>query len=301
MRGIKQYSTEWGCSRRTFLLRSVGAIALAGAQVRGAVHGAPRSPLDELEVQIGGRIGVAAIDTGTGARIAHRESERFAMCSTFKWILAAAVLHEEDRGGAILQRRLSFGPRDLLAHSPVAEEHVAEGSLTIAELCAAAVELSDNTAANALLGFIGGPAAVTRYLRKIGDASTRLDRIEPGLNSNLRGDPRDTTTPNAMLATMHTILIGNALSASSRETLLSWMKNCETGRRRLRAGLPSTWAAGDKTGTGDHGAANDDAIIWPPQRSPILVAAYLSESRAAPQALDAAHERIGRIVAAAFS
>ena len=300
MPGVPAASVR-GWSRRTFLFRSVSAIALAGAQVRGPANCGPRTPLDELEAQLGGRIGVVAIDTGSGARIAHREAERFAMCSTFKWILAGAVLDQDDRSGAILERRLSFGPQDLLAHSPVTEEHLAEGSLTIAELCKAAVEASDNTAANTLLRFIGGPAALTRYLRKIGDPSTRLDRIEPSLNSNLRGDPRDTTTPNAMLATMHTLLIGNALSAASRETLLLWMKNCETGRHRLRAGLPSTWTAGDKTGTGDRGAANDDAIVWPPQRSPILVAAYLSDSRAAPQALDAAHERIGRIVASTFS
>ena len=254
-----------------------------------------------MEARLGGRIGVAAVDTNSGARLAHRGDERFAMCSTFKWMLAAAVLARSDRRSGILERHLFFGPKDLLAHSPVTAQHAAEGSLPVVELCKAAVETSDNTAANALLKFIGGPAALTHYLRSIGDRTTRLDRVELSLNSNIPGDPRDTTTPNAMIATMQTILIGNALTAASREMLLTWLKNCQTGLQRLRAGLPPAWTAGDKTGTGERGAANDDAIIWPPGRPPILIAAYLSDSRASPAALDAAHARIGALVADAFS
>jgi beta-lactamase class A len=125
--------------------------------------------------------------------------------------------------------------------------------------------------------------------------------VELSLNTNMPGDPRDTTTPNAMIATMQALLLGNALSTASREMLLSWLKNCQTGLQRLRAGLPPMWTAGDKTGTGEHGAVNDIAIIWPPQRAPILIAAYLSDSHASPQALDAAHARIGATVAAEFS
>lgn len=173
--------------------------------------------------------------------------------------------------------------------------------MDVAELCKAAVEASDNTAANLLLGLVGGPAALTRYLRSIGDARTRLDRNEPALNSSLRGDSRDTTTPAAMLATMHTVLLGGALSLASRQSLLGWLKASQTGQSRLRTGLPPGWAAGDKTGTGDNGAANDIAIAWPPQRRPILIAAYLGDSRATPEALNAAHARLGGIVSAAFS
>ena len=288
-------------SRRTFILRGACGLAFAAGQARRSAHSDTPLRLDDMESDLGGRIGVAAIDTGNGARIAHRGDERFAMCSTFKWMLAAAVLAQHDHGGKILGQHLTYGPKDLLAHSPVTQEHVAEGSLPIAELCKAAVETSDNTAANTLLKFIGGPSALTRYLRTIGDHTTRLDRVELSLNTNLPGDPRDTTTPNAMIATMQTLLVGNALSETAREMLLAWLKNCQTGLQRLRAGLPPLWTAGDKTGTGEHGAVNDIAIIWPPQRAPILIAAYLSDSHASPQALDAAHARIGANVAAEFS
>jgi beta-lactamase class A len=287
-------------SRRSFVVRGACALAFAAAQVRQSARSDTRLQLDAMEAELGGRIGVAAIETGNGARLAHRGDERFAMCSTFKWTLAAAVLAQHDRSGAILERHLSYGSKDLLAHSPVTQEHVAEGSLPIVELCKAAVETSDNTAANTLLKFIGGPAALTRYLRTIGDRTTRLDRVELSLNTNMPGDPRDTTTPNAMIATMQTLLVGNALSAASREMLLTWLKNCQTGLHRLRAGLPPTWTAGDKTGTGENRAVNDNAIIWPPRRPPILVAAYLSDSHATAEALDAAHARIGALVAKAF-
>jgi beta-lactamase class A len=287
--------------RRTFVLRGACALAFAAAQVHRSAHSDTLKQLDVMEAELGGRIGVAAIDTRNGARLAHRGDERFAMCSTFKWMLAAAVLAHHDHSGEILEGHLPYGPKDLLAHSPVTQRHVAEGSLPIVELCKAAVETSDNTAANTLLKFVGGPSALTRYLRTIGDHTTRLDRVELSLNTNIPGDPRDTTTPNAMIATMQTILVGNALSAASREMLLSWLKNCQTGLQRLRAGLPPMWTAGDKTGTGEHGAVNDNAIIWPPQRPPILIAAYLSDSHASPETLDAAQARIGAIVATASS
>jgi beta-lactamase class A len=288
-------------SRRAFILRGACALAFTAAQVRQSTHSDTRPQLDDIEAELGGRIGVAVIDTRNGARLAHRGDERFAMCSTFKWMLAAAVLAKHDQSGGILDRHLSYGPKDLLSHSPVTKEHVAEGSLAIEALCQAAVETSDNTAANALLKFIGGPPALTRYLRQIGDQTTRLDRVELSLNTNMPGDPRDTTTPNAMIATMQRMLVSDELSAASRDMLLKWMKNCQTGLHRLRAGLPPAWTVGDKTGTGDNGAANDNAIIWPPQRPPILVAAYLSESHASPEALDAAHARIGTIVAETFA
>jgi len=255
----------------------------------------------DIEARVGGRIGVAAIDTGTGARLAHHGDDRFAMCSTFKWMLAAAVLARGDRGGGMLEQRLSYGRSDMLAHSPVTEEHLADGSMAIVELCKAAVETSDNTAANTLLKFIGGPAAFTHYLRSIGDRTTRLDRMEPELNSNEAGDPRDTTTPNAMIATMQTLLVGNSLSAGSRDRLLGWMKDCQTGLKRLRGGLPPTWTAGDKTGTGERGAVNDNAIVWPPGRAPILIAAYSSDSRASIETLEGAQAEMGRLVMAAFS
>jgi beta-lactamase class A len=288
-------------SRRNFFLRSACALACAAAPARLPARADAVAQIAALEAHLGGRIGLAAIDTGGGARLGRRSDERFAMCSTFKWVLAAAVLARHDHSAGILGQHLAFKPADLLPHSPVTAARVAEGSLAVGELCKAAVEASDNAAANLLLTFLGGPAALTYYLRSLGDRTTRLDRTETSLNENLPGDPRDTTTPNAMLATMQAVLLGEALSSASREMLLTWLKGCQTGLARLRAGLPPTWTAGDKTGTGDNGAANDVAIAWPPQRPPILIAAYLSESHAATQALDAVHARLGGIVAASFS
>ena len=281
--------------RRSFVL-SVGA-----ALAVGSTRASAASQLAELEAQVGGRIGVAAVDTASGIRLANRGSERFAMCSTFKWLLAAAVLAEVDRQGLDLERRVAYGPEDLLEHAPVTAAHVSEGALRTAALCEAAVEVSDNTAANLLLKLIGGPQALTGYLRGIGDFETRLDRYEPDLNSNSTNDVRDTTTPESMIATMQKILLGNALSANSRRLLLAWLKGSKTGLHRLRAGLPSQWMVGDKTGTGDNGAVNDIAIAWPPRRAPLLIAAYLSGSRASADTLNAAHARIGRIVAGTFA
>lgn len=288
-------------SRRIFLLQSACVLTCTAAAAPLFARADAIAQVAALETHLGGRIGVAAIDTGRGARLAHRSDERFAMCSTFKWVLAAAVLARQDQSAGILGQYLPYGPADLLPHSPVTGAHVTDGALSVRDLSEAVVEQSDNGAANLLLKFLGGPAALTDYLRSIGDRTTRLDRTETSLNENRRGDPRDTTTSNAMLRTMQAVLIGNVLSAASREMLLTWLKGCQTGLARLRAGLPQTWPAGDKTGTGENGAANDVAIAWPPQRAPILIAAYLSESHAPAEALDAAHARLGGIVAAAFS
>jgi beta-lactamase class A len=157
-----------------------------------------------------------ALDTDSGETLEHRAEERFAMCSTFKWILAAAVLERVDHGELRLDKSLHFDEDDLLDYAPVAREHIAKGSLTIDELCAAAVSISDNTAANLLLEQIGGPSGLTAFLRRHGDPVTRLDRNEPSLNTNLPGDPRDTTTPRAMVGTMNTLLVGDILSSESR-------------------------------------------------------------------------------------
>jgi len=177
---------------------------------------------------------------------------------------------------------------------------VDEGALTIAALCEAAVTVSDNTAANTLLARIGGPIALTEQLRSWGDQMTRLDRNEPSLNTNLPGDPRDTTTPRAMTALMRTLLVEDRLSVSSREQLQRWLRSCRTGLSRIRAGIPSAWQAGDKTGTGAHGAVNDIALLWPPGRAPILVAVYMSGSNAAADVLNAAHAQVGEWVAKEF-
>ncbi len=284
-------------TRREILAYVVMALAAAACGTRPPA--APTS-LAELEARIGGRVGVFALDTGSGRALAHRADERFAMCSTFKWVLAAHVLAEVDRGALALDEPLRYSARDLIEHAPVASAHVLEGSLSVALLAEAAVTVSDNTAANLLLARTGGPAAVTAFARARGDAVTRLDRDEPSLNEHALGDPRDTTTPRAMVGLLRAVLVGDALTPTSRERLLGWLRACETGRTRLRAGFPAGWTAGDKTGTGPRGAVNDLAIAWPPSRAPILVAAYLSESPRGVPTLSAAHAEIGRSVADAL-
>lgn len=250
-----------------------------------------------IEAELGGRVGVMAVDTADGRELGHRADERFAMCSTFKWLLAACVLARVDRDQASLEETLRYSKADLLEYAPFTREHVAQGALSIDALCAAAVTVSDNTAANLLLERIGGPAKLTAFMRDCGDGSTRLDRNEPALNSNIAGDPRDTTTPRAMAGTMRTLLLGDVLEQASRQRLLQWLGDTTTGLDRLRGGLPSGWVAGDKTGTGANGAANDVAIAWPPGRAPVLIAAYLSGSSAQPDALNEAHRRIAATVA----
>jgi len=219
------------------------------------------------------------------------------MCSTFKAPLAAAVLAQVDAGVLSFNRSIAIEPENILPNSPVTSARLKEGAISVRELCAAIVEVSDNTAANLLLSLIGGPTGLTQFLRGLGDDVTRLDRMELELNTNLPGDPRDTTTPRAMVETMHKLLIGRALSESSRTQLLEWLTNCTTGLKRIRAGLPSDWKTGDKTGTGANGAVNDIAITWPPARDPILTAVYMSESKLSTSVLEEAHADIGRLIA----
>lgn len=294
-----------GIDRRRFLVAG-GSIVLLGRgrtgvfarENVGQAPGQHRSPFAAVEAELGGRVGVMARDTGSGDEMLWRPDERFAMCSTFKWILAAMILSRVDREELVLDRRIEYGEADLLEYAPATRERVKEGSMTVGELCRAAIVVSDNTAANLLLELIGGPARVTAFLRETGDAVTRLDRYEPELNTNLPDDERDTTAPRAMLATMDRLLLGPVLSPGSRQRLNAWLVETATGRARLRAGFPKGWTAGDKTGTGANGAANDVAIAWPPGRPPILIAAYLSGSRAAYEDLNAAHARIAELVVA---
>jgi len=290
-------------TRRLFLTATGAALAWACAPARDSSRAAHAQPdaLSRLERRLGGRIGVLALETGSGAALFHREDERFAMCSTFKWLLAATILSKVDHGELALDEAVPFGQADLLDYAPVTREHVRSGAMTIRELARAAIRVSDNTAANLLLARVGGPGGLTRFVRDLGDPVTRLDRNEPTLNTNLPGDVRDTTSPRAMVDTMQKILLGTVLSHASRDRLIGWLRECETGRKRLRAGLPAGWKAGDKTGTGRRGAANDLAILWPPGRSPILVASYMSGSRAALSVLDEGHAEIARIVSRRFA
>lgn len=292
-------------TRRQILLGSACAIDVACAPKsfggRAASSSDATTGVTKIERRVGGRVGVFALDTGTGRELSHRADERFAMCSTFKWVLVAVVLSRVERGEFSLRDRVPFGPSDLLEYAPVTREHVGEGAMTIEALSKAAVTVSDNTAANLLLRRVGGPVAVTEFGRANGDPITRLDRIEPSLNTNVPGDRRDTTSPRAMVGLMQRILCGSALSSPSREQLITWLRECKTGSARLRAGLPETWTVGDKTGTGEHGAVNDVAIAVPPNRRPVLIAAYLSEGLSEMPALESALADIARLVAREFT
>lgn len=262
---------------------------------------ATEDALAKLERRNGGRLGVAALDMGSRQHIRYRADERFAMCSTFKLLAVAAILHRIDLGRESLDRSISYGQADLLAYAPIARAHVGKGQMSVAALCAAAIEWSDNTAANLLLAALGGPRGYTQYARSIGDHVTRLDRVEPALNAATPGDPRDTTTPAAMLASMKTVLLGPVLSEASRARLSGWLKQCTTGKDRIRAGLPAGWEVGDKTGSGMNNGTNDIAIIWPPGRAPILVAAYYTGSREYSDKRNAVIAEVGRIVASRFA
>jgi beta-lactamase class A len=244
---------------------------------------------------------VAALDTARGRRVGHRVDELFPLCSTFKFLAAAFVLARVDRGEEKLDRRVFFSNKDLVTYSPVTKEHVGPGSMTMAEICDAAVTLSDNTAGNLQLASFGGPSGLTSYMRSLGDRTTRLDRIETELNEAKPGDPRDTTKPAAMLGTMQRLLIGDALFASSRDRLIGWLLASKTGARRLRAGLPADWRVGDKTGSGSNGTANDVAIAFPPGRSPILIAAYYTEATIPDDARNTVIAEAGRLAVAGLS
>jgi beta-lactamase class A len=246
---------------------------LLAAEARGA-----KAKLAALENQHGGRLGVAMLDTGSGTRVGYRDDERFLMCSTFKLLLAAAVLARVDRGQEHLDQRLTFGKDALLEYAPITSKHVGPPGMTLAELCQAAVAVSDNTAANVLMAHLGGPSVVTAYARQLGDAITRLDHIEPELNRPSADAASDTTTPNAMLANLQKLTLGHVLSDASRKQLIEWLCQTSTGKHLLRAGVPSDWRVGEKTGSGSS-QRNDVAIMWPPNRQALLITAYYTNAQ----------------------
>ena len=273
----------------------VGGLALilpATAAANSPIN--PITRMLEIEHRYGGRLGVAAFDTATGHSLLGHFDERFLMCSTFKLLLVARVLQRVDAGSEPLNRWIAYGPADLLDWAPITREHVGEGGMTLSALCVAAIQHSDNTAANLLLRTVGGPDGVTRFARTLGDQSTRLDRNEPTLN--VADGDKDTTTPFAMLQDMHRILIGDVLSAASRRRLNDWLKGNTTGPTLLRAGIPAGWTVGDKTGRGQ-GVVNDIAIATPPGRAPLLMAVFTSGAANA----DAAVAETARLIVECLS
>jgi beta-lactamase class A len=261
--------------RRDFLVLTV--IGIPG-YLRASAKGMNDLPaaLELIEQRSGGRLGVAVLDTATGERSGYRTDERFPMCSTFKFLLVAAVLQRIDRHQEKLNRMIAIPPKPLVGNSPLTEPH-AGGTMTVAALCEAALIRSDNTAANLLLVTLGGPAGMTSFCRSIGDGVTRLDRTETSLNEALPGDPRDTTSPTAMVNDLNRVLLGDVLSPASRKQLTAWMEANQTGLDKLRATLPAGWRAADKTGNNGENTLNDIAVIWPSGRKPIIVAAYITQ------------------------
>jgi beta-lactamase class A len=293
------------------LTRRQAAAGLA-AGAFGAVIAAPKSAAafapslqDELaaiEAKIGGRLGVAVLDTASQARLDHRGNERFLLCSTFKVLAVSAVLKRVEAGHEHLDRRFVIKHADLVAYSAVLKDRIGD-TMTLADLCAAAMTESDNTAANLILRSLGGTAAFNAYARTIGDTTTHLDNKEPLLNhaKPIGLAKGDTTTPAVMANDLQALVLGDALAPSSRDQLKAWMLACRTGDKRLRAVLPEGWQCGDKTGSGDNGSTNDIAVLWPPQRPPVIVAAYLTQTKAKYEDCEAALADVARAIVAALA
>jgi len=286
-------------NRRTVLAAAALApvAGVIGSAARAATATA-RDRLHALEARSGGRLGVAALRVGDGATISHRADERFAFCSTFKGVAVPAILKRSEDEPGLLERRISYGKEQLVPYSPITEQHVGAG-MTVAEICAAALQHSDNTAANLIIGLLGGPQAVTRFARSIGDDVFRLDRMETALNTAIPGDPRDTTTPMAMTRDLHRLALGDGLGAPQRARLIGWMKGNTTGDKRIRAVVPG-WTVADKTGTGDYGTTNDIGIVWPPKGSPIVMTIYFTQPAQDAPARDDVVADAARIVVAAL-
>lgn len=258
--------------------------------------------LASLEKSANGRLGISAINTGNGMRVQYRADERFPFCSTFKTIVAAAILKKSQTEKGLLDKRVRYNKDDVTksGYAPIAEKHISDG-LTIAELCAATLQYSDNAAVNLLMHELGGPTAVNVYARSIGDDIFRLDRWEPELNSAIPGDERDTTTPAAMEKSLQKLTLGDALEFPQREQLILWLKGNTTGSKRMLAAAPKGWIVGDKTGTGSYGTTNDIGVLWPANGgAPIVAAIYFTQNvkDAAPR--DDVIAAATRLVIAAF-
>ncbi|WP_200882102.1 class A beta-lactamase [Nocardia brasiliensis] len=269
--------------RRT-LLGATALLPLAACSTSATTASAPTAQarhdrLFELERKFDARLGVYALDTASGATIAHRADERFAFCSTFKGLAAAAVLQRNPLSH--LDTVIRYTEEDLTKNAAITPRHVATG-MTIRDLCDAAVRYSDGTAGNLLLRDIGGPAELTAYLRGLGDPVTRMDRIEPAITEATPGDPRDTSSPRALGTDYQRIVLGDALPEDKRAFLRDLLERNATGAGavRVRAGVPQGWKVADKTGTGEYGTLNDIAIAWPPDRAPLVLSLMSSKATA---------------------
>ncbi|WP_395298037.1 class A beta-lactamase [Kitasatospora hibisci] len=309
-------------SRRAVLALGAGTALAAGLASTGRAYAAPApaavpatagaaagpdgalcAELAGLEGEYAARIGLFAHDTGTGRTLAYRADELFPICSVFKPLAVAAVLRDLDRDGEFLARRIHYTEQDVedAGYAPVTKEHLTTG-MTVEELCAAAVGQSDNAAANLLLRELGGPTAVTRFCRSVGDGRTRLDRWEPELNSAEPWRRTDTTSPRAVARTYAQVLLGDVLEPRDRARLTAWMIANTTNTDRFRAGFPADWVLADKTGGGSaYGVANDVGVVRPPNRRPIVVAVHTTALAAAGPQHNEMVKRAAELVAETLS
>lgn len=303
-RKTKSFSRTFGITRLSgmagVLLSAIAGgflLALAGGPVAAGETDPVLARAQAVEARLQARVGLMIVDLGTGRRWAYHADARFPMASTVKALACAAAL---GRGEDLMARRVPIRKADLVPHAPVMAGRVGE-SVSVAELCAATLETSDNVALNRVLDSLGGPPAVTAFVRGVGDPVTRLDRREPDLNAGTPGDPRDTTTPAAMVATLEALLLGDALPPPARAQLVAWMEANAVAGPLLRSALPPGWRIADRSGAGGHGTRGIIAVIWPPAGGPVVAAIYLTETSASLAERDAGIAEIGQALVTALS
>ena len=267
---LKHRTFLWAAAATFFVIAACTSWAAGGSDATSA-----QPQFAQLERELNGRLGVFALDTSNGAQLSYRANERFPVCSTFKAFLAAAILKQSTETAGLMHERIRYTQSDLVAHSPVTEKHVANG-MTVAELLAAMLKYSDNTATNLLMKKLGGPAAVTQFVQSIGNRQFRLDNWEPNLNT-VPGDLRDTSTPEAMGRGLQQLVLADVLKDPQRKHLKNGLLSNSVADQCIRAGVPAGWKVADRSGGGLYGTRNDIAILYPPNRAPIILAIFTTQ------------------------
>ncbi len=280
----------------TFKLSTLLTLLIWVASSPASANNSFQDGVREIEERLNARVGVVMFDTQTGSSDIYRGEGRFPVLSTFKTLACAHLLHLSEQGQVSLDSLVPIQRSDLVPYAPVTEKLVGGPGMSLGDLCHATMTTSDNTAANLILRATGGPSALTGFLRALGDKTTRLDRWEVELNTAIPGDKRDTTSPLAMIATLRTILLGNTLAPASRQQLIDWMKGTQVADHLLRSTLPPGWQIADRTGAGENGARAITAIVLPPERAPVLIAIYITETDASFDRRNAAIAEIGTIL-----
>jgi beta-lactamase class A len=253
---------------------------------------------EQLEKEYDARLGVYAIDTGTKETVEFREDERFAYTSTSKALATAVLLKQNPI--SVLEEIRTFTNEDIVTYSPITEDFVNKG-MSLGKIAEAAMQYSDNTAGNLLFEELGGPDGFEKALRESGDTITMADRIEPDLNEAIPGDSQDTSTPKALATTLEVFGISEYLPADKQEIFTNWLKGNTTGDSLIRAGVPEGWEVGDKSGAGGYGTRNDIAIVWPPNREPIIIAIMSSRNEENASFNDELIAKATKVIAQAFS